>query len=631
MLNKREKLLFGAFATFVLIAIIPLNSSAQTKMNLNVSQQQTSNLTKYLQHVNVTDTPTPIDTQRTNFFPLTTSPDTNHILWITKSKMYEQISGPSAVVDGLVICSASTSHNWYNQTMLYAFDQNTGSLIWSIPGLSSGTVLDNNHMLCGTTMIDPNNGEILYKVPRSLGNYAEDIKMSFGTTSLGTNKGTAIQAYDMSDLKNPKLAWTTTQGWENTAGMVYDNGKVFFGGRNQYEVICADARTGQILWNTLVPDFVTGIIAGYGKIFTGGWTGGVCIDQNTGQILWKTPHHGRELSGQCLAYGKFYMGESNIGVFALDVNTGEIVWQYKKERATTDVFPAGGANQSNSFITWGYSLCAAGGKIFFNAQDHTAYGVVLPPYWKSLDGKMWNPHPYPVIAQCGTSEFVALDANYGSVAWKCGVEEVGAPGPDLDGYTVADGRVYGTINVYSGHVSMPSGTYSLYKSPWQFIDFEWYVPGCWCFGKGPTQFVNTAVSKSNINKGESVTISGKLVDLSKPIDSISICSNYTRKALSPASDVPVALSFVGASGGTSLANVNTDKDGKFSYTFYPSETGSIVIQSTGSDSYEAPDTAYTTVSVSGSSSLLTFAGFATFATIVAIAIPVIIYRRKPKA
>ena len=331
------------------------------------------------------------------------------------------------------------------------------------------------------------------------------------------------------------------------------------------------------------------------------------------------------------------MAEGNIGLFALDVNTGEIVWQYKKERVSTDVFPAGGANQSNSAVPWGSTLSVGGGKVFYSDLMHTAYGVPLPAYWKSLDGLMWNPHPYPVIGQCGTSEFVALDAEYGSLVWKCGVEEVGSPGPSF-GSTgqgmwaiPADGRVYAVNTVYSGHVGIKN-TYSQYVSPWQFINFEWYPPAVWCFGKGPTQFTSIAVSKSNINKGDSVTVSGKLVDLSKPIDSISICSSYTRKALSPATNVPVLLSFVGANGAANvIATVNTDKDGKFSYAFYPTQTGTVVIQSAGSNSYEAPDTTYTAVSVSGSSSILPLAGFAMFATIVAIAIPVIIYRRKPKA
>ncbi len=88
--------------------------------------------------------------------------------------------------------------------------------------------------------------------------------------------------------------------------------------------------------------------------------------------------------------------------------------------------------------------------------------------------------------------------------------------------------------------------------------------------------------------------------MSPSISHISILSNYTRPIGSPAPNVPVVLSFISSNGtAVPFATVNTDNNGKFSYTWYPWETGplSIVVQSAGSNSYEAPDTAYTAVTV----------------------------------
>jgi len=644
MLNKSEKLFFVAFATLVIIAFLPLNASAQTRLDL-VIPQQTSSLTKYLTHVNVTQTVW--QTGGWNFSngyynpEATSAPTTNHILFVAKDpKPYEALGAIAAVVDGLVIVPIDTGHSIYgNGTSsgagLYAFDENTGNIIWSYPGISGTTyVFDNTHMLVGTTMINPNNGQFLYKVPQAMSTYAPDLKINFvsGTGPLGTGD---INAYSWANMSNPKLLWTSAY-YEITAGWAYDNGRLFFGGRNQYEVDCVNATTGAVLWTQNVPDYITSLTAGYGNLYAEGWSGACCLSQATGKILWTSPMNGREASAYCLAYGMYYEGESNIALYALNATTGQVVWSYEWQRPLSAVFPAGGSNESNSAVTWGSTLSAGGGEILYSDLLHTAYGVMLPPNWKSADGLMWNPNPWSVIAQCGESDFVTLNAYYGSAIWRCGVAQVGSPGPCF-GVTgqgmnsiVADGNIYGINTVYSGHVSF-GDTYSMFIQPQQFINFLWYEPALWCFGKGPTQFNSIAVSTSSITSGQSVTVSGILSDLSPPISSISICSTYSRAADSPATNVPVILSYVTASGGTYLTTVTTNSNGQFSYTFYPTATGSVVIQSQGSASYNAPDTTYTTtIQVSGSSSLTTLVGFAIFATVVAIAVPVIVYKPEPE-
>jgi len=645
MINKCEKLLFVAFATFVIVAFLPLNASAQTRTNLDVQQQQVSSLTKYLTHVNVTLAgwqTSGWNASGTFANPQGSAPTTNHILFIAKDpRPYEAISAPSAVVDGVVICGIDTGHTIYGNGSAsgagtYAFDENTGAVIWYDAGISgSAWVFDNSHMLLGTTMVNPSNGQILYTVPRALGTYTPDLKIGFTSGPAGPLGTGTIAAYSFANVSNPKLLWTS-QAYENTAATTYANGRVFFGGRNQYEIDCLNATTGTVLWTQNVPDFITSLTSGYGKLYAEGWTGAVCLDQVTGKILWKSPHNGREACGYCLAYGLYYEGESNIGVFALNATTGAVVWEYQHQRASTDVFPAGGSNESNSAIPWGPTLSAGGGELFFPDLQHTAYGIMLPPNWKSADGLMFNPHPWAVIAQCGTGEFSALNAYYGSLIWKCGVAEVGAPGPSFgaggEGMNAieADGNVYALNTVYSGHVSF-GDTYSAFVQPEQFMNYEWFPPALWCYGKGPTQLNGITVSSSSIASGNSVTVSGILNDLSSPISSVSICSKYSRPAYSPATSVPIILSYVTANGGTYLATVNTDINGKFSYTFYPTATGSVVIQSPGSASYYAPDTAYApTVQVTASSSVTTLIGFAAFATIVAIAVPVIVYRREPE-
>jgi hypothetical protein len=324
-----------------------------------------------------------------------------------------------------------------------------------------------------------------------------------------------------------------------------------------------------------------------------------------------------------------------------------MVWQYTYER--TAPFPAGPAEFSWDPSGYADAIGIADGKIYCDTLGHTAYADILPAYWKSEDGTMWNPYPYEVLAQPGTGEVTCLDAEYGSLIWKTGVEEIGSPGPCFGNYAgsmykplIADGRVYNSQNTYSGHVGVGGGDTGVpgtsrpygsinYK---QMINYEWFPPYVYCWGKGPTRFEAVCYDKGEIKYGENVTISGKLVDLSPAIDNISILSNYTRPVGSPAPDVPVVLSFISANGTkVPFATVETGKDGMFNYSWYPWETGSlsIIVESAGSDAYEAPDTTYTTVSVTPMTpDLVPLLEFATFvAIIVAIALPVIIYLRKP--
>jgi hypothetical protein len=444
-----------------------------------------------------------------------------------------------------------------------------------------------------------------------------------------------LRGIDFSDVENPTSAWISDE-YESLTWVGYDNEKVFFGGRNGYRIIAANARTGEVLWNEPVPEFVVGVVTGYGKIFTFGWTGTACMDQNTGQVLWRTPHHGRESGTFALAYNKLYVHESDIALTAYNVEDGSVAWTYWVERESP--FPGGPAEESLATTCWASTLAVADGKIYYKSLGHTAYGRLLPPGWVSDDGTMWNPHDYEVLGQPGTGEFACLDAEHGNLIWKCGVDEIGPPGPSIgDIYgqfaVIADGRVYGVQSSYSAHVGVKQfRPYSTIED-YQLINFEWFPPYVYCWGKGPTQFREVDVDKKEVKLGENVTINGKLVDLSPPIDSISILSTYKREVASPATQVPVALSYL-SSNGTKVpfANLLTDSKGEFSYTWYPWETGalSIVVESDGNDSYEAPDTELTFTSVEPvMPDLVTILEVALVAAIVvAIAVPVIIIIRK---
>ena len=172
--------------------------------------------------------------------------------WIGKSRPYEALSPVAAVVDGKVIVPNSGGQSIYsdNANMLYAFDQNTGQIIWTYPGLSSATVIDDQHMLCGTTMINPDTGGFLYTIPRSIMLYVPELKMGFGNGPSPGQGAATLMAQDFSDFKGPKTVWTSAP-YESVTWVGYSNDKVFFGGRNSYRIMCARASKHQ-LCNILV-------------------------------------------------------------------------------------------------------------------------------------------------------------------------------------------------------------------------------------------------------------------------------------------------------------------------------------------------------------------------------------------
>ena len=184
--DKRVKLLFAVFAAVLLIAFLPLNASAQASAEFVNETPTESNLYKYLHHVNVTLSPwrqPQGNAAGTYFNPTSAGPKSDHLLWVAKTRPYEGLSTGSIVVtNGKVIVATSSGHSIYSPVVLYAFDQNTGQKIWAYPGLSGGILIDDQHLLCGTTMINPDTGQFINAtIPRALQIYDQVSKLGFGS------------------------------------------------------------------------------------------------------------------------------------------------------------------------------------------------------------------------------------------------------------------------------------------------------------------------------------------------------------------------------------------------------------------------------------------------------------------
>jgi hypothetical protein len=267
---------------------------------------------------------------------------------------------------------------------------------------------------------------------------------------------------------------------------------------------------------------------------------------------------------------------------------------------------------------------------------------LLPPNYKGVEypigsGKYYwaNPNPYPVIAHTGENEFVCLDATTGKVIWRVGwgwpygpmvgtADNPTYAGPDMGHPVIADGKVYGVEEPYSGHTGIgtsrqetdPLGRYPS-SIPKYHISHDWYGR-VYCFGPGPVQ-MTVSTDRMTVSAGATVTISGTAVDMSPATP------------LTPAKELPIYLSYTGAAQGA-IATVTTDKNGEFSVKWTPSTAGTytIIASSEGSSSYEAPQDVNTTLAVSGGVTVSTIGSIAGIIAITVSATAITVPMRKRK-
>jgi hypothetical protein len=184
---------------------------------------------------------------------------------------------------------------------------------------------------------------------------------------------------------------------------------------------------------------------------------------------------------------------------------------------------------------------------------------------------------------------------------------------------VADGKLYGIEEPYSGHTGVGSsrpevapgmGTTGVPEGEWAkpyITNLFWDEGRVYCIGPGPTE-LKVSTDKIKISAGQTVMISGSAVDLSPYDPGI------------PATGLPITLSYVMADGSRgAIATVKTGMDGMFTYGWNPaSGVYKIIASSPGSASYEAPADAATVVAVEGSSTF-SFGIFETATAVLAVA------------
>lgn len=301
------------------------------------------------------------------------------------------------------------------KTTVFALDKDLGEVLWSttVPDPGPWPVvykIDETHLVIGNSSLNIETGDTIWTSnifsasgdPLFVANvYSPEEKIFY------TKENSYIQAWDFSEPSNPpKLIWSTyvSGGGIVGSGVHYGDGFIFPGSFESHQM-ALDAKTGKVLWDTETKSAMLFSGSYYeGKFFRGGTHDNTlyCFNATTGEILWTfnaDTVEGYFSVGPAVAYGMVYELNRDGYLYALDMETGGVVWKYKGPGPL--VFPG--------------SPVVADGKIYATTGQEMSY-----------------------TSEQRNSEFACLDAFTGKLIWTLPVEAF-APRESI---AVAYGNLY---------------------------------------------------------------------------------------------------------------------------------------------------------------------------------------------
>lgn len=333
------------------------------------------------------------------------------------------------------------------KTTVYALDRETGAILWSTEVPAPGAwpavyKIDDTHLVIGNSSLDIETGRILWTSPVFSSNpapffvanvYSPEEKMFYVKT------GSYVQGWDFSNPDEPpKLKWETyvAGGGLVGSGVTYGDGKVFPGAYDPHQM-ALDAKTGTVLWDTETKTPMVFSGSYYkGRFFRGGTHDNTlyCFNASTGEIIWtfnpQTPD-GYFCIGPAVAYGMVYSLNKDGHLYAIDIDTGKLVWKYKGPGPL--MFPG--------------NPVVADGKIYATTGQTASY-----------------------TGQESESEFACLDAFTGQLIWKLPIE-AHAPRESI---AIAYGNLYLIPGDVTTLVDVESGEeYATFNQVWAIGTRDW--------------------------------------------------------------------------------------------------------------------------------------------------------------
>lgn len=318
------------------------------------------------------------------------APEASDILWKTT---VEGIESYLTAFNGKIFATTATS--------VIALDKDTGATVWNtvLPRSQRWPAvfkIDDTRLVIGQYCLETETGDILW----TSSNFSA--KVSYWAESVYSPEeqlfyvygNSTVQAWNFSvPSEPPVIAWEAyVPGSSGSgAGIQYGDGKVFPGSFEPHQM-ALDAKTGAVVWDTETKAAMTFSGSYYdGKLLKAGEHDNTfyCFNGETGDILWEFnpgTSLGYWVSGCAAAYGKVYELNKDGNLYALDVNTGELVWRY----------------EGPGTLFWPGWPVVGDGKVY------------------ATSGQRVSKDPYTM--NYSESEFVCLDAFTGAVVWSLPIE-----------------------------------------------------------------------------------------------------------------------------------------------------------------------------------------------------------------
>jgi outer membrane protein assembly factor BamB len=332
----------------------------------------------------------------------------------TKNYMVKVISG-SRTINGTVFIVGVTGGAPASQTQdsgtIYALDAGTGKLKWkyvddryiySEPTVANG-LLYSNDAHGNIFTLDINTGKLVW-------NYAAGTTLLYQSNTIVSGNtvyvcGSDSALYALNALSGA-LMWKYKDAWGSPT---VSNGMVYCISEG---IAAVDANTGVQKWkfnpssDTSVsypsnPSVVNGILYVGSSDFNL-----YALDANTGKLLWNFPTGNVVETSPTVVNGIVYLSASAGTVYALDAITGQQLWS----------FYVGNSVSSSPTI--------ANGFLYFGSNNQYLYALDASTgsvKWTNSDGNWINESPLffqNVIYVGAQDEFQAVDASTGKFIWR---------------------------------------------------------------------------------------------------------------------------------------------------------------------------------------------------------------------
>ncbi len=212
-------------------------------------------------------------------------------------------------------------------------------------------------------------------------------------------------------------------------------------------VYCLDTTTGNLIWDyeTPRPIFSSPVVAD-GKVYIGEGLHTdmdahlYCLAAADGTFLWSLPTNSHVESSPCVVDGKLFVGAGDDGIYAIDADTGDTIWQHVTQNFHVDASPA--VWKDRVYIGTGYDEPAIycldaenGEEIWSQPVELSAWGT--PAIWKGFLYIGLGNGNYIEPAETPHGQVICLDAETGKIQWKRDMDAT-----VLASVAVQDGVVY---------------------------------------------------------------------------------------------------------------------------------------------------------------------------------------------